>query len=69
VRIVYNISNGTVDAEHGAETKDVSGQALWAVAHWLEVHDAGEPYEIYTHTGDYGYRLTVERIGAFNDGA
>jgi hypothetical protein len=51
---------GDAFTRHG----DVSGQAIWAVAQWLEAHDAGWPYEIYRNvdgTGG-GYRLTVERI-------
>lgn len=44
------------------EKEDLSGHALYAVAEWLESNYVGEPFEIFRPGGDYGYRLTVERI-------
>ncbi|SIC86962.1 DUF7446 family protein [Mycobacteroides abscessus] len=44
------------------EKEDQSGNAIWAVAEWLEADYSGEPFEIFKPGGDYGYRLTVERI-------
>lgn len=46
-------------------TQSLAGHTIWHVAEWLEAHDAGEPYEIFTESDAperYGYRLTVERI-------
>jgi len=46
-------------------TRSLAGHTIWHVAEWLETHDSGEPYEIFSESGDaekFGYRLTVERI-------
>lgn len=39
------------------------GPEIWRVAEWLEEHDDGEPYEIYTPDGSYGYRLSASKVG------
>lgn len=31
-------------------TRALAGKTIWAVAEWLEAHDAGEPYEIFADT-------------------
>ena len=45
-------------------TQALAGHTIWHVAQWLEAHDSGEPYEIFSEADEekYGYRLTVERI-------
>jgi hypothetical protein len=46
-------------------TRSLAGHTIWHVAQWLEAHDSGEPYEIFSEADDaekLGYRLTVERI-------
>lgn len=70
MRIAYHDEDGTIRyAAEGINTtgdgwlffgQDISGQAVYATAQWLEGHDSDEPYEI---TGDQGtYRLTVEKV-------
>ncbi|OHT98281.1 hypothetical protein BKG71_19380 [Mycobacteroides chelonae] len=39
------------------------GPEIWRLAEWLEEHDDGEPYEIYTPDGSYGYRLSAAKVG------
>ncbi|MBB3752645.1 hypothetical protein FHT44_005157 [Mycolicibacterium sp. BK634] len=40
---------------------DVTGQAIWAVAQWIEA--GGEPHEIFRDIeGGEGYRITVEKL-------
>lgn len=39
------------------------GPEIWRLAEWLEEHDDGEPYEIYTPDGSYGYRLSASQVG------
>ncbi|SLJ76705.1 Uncharacterised protein [Mycobacteroides abscessus subsp. abscessus] len=36
------------------EPTEPIGPEIWRVAGWLEEHDDGEPYEIYTPDGSYG---------------
>jgi hypothetical protein len=46
----------------GPVTKRLIGQSIWNVAAWLEAYSHEAPYEIFSDTDGYGYRITVERI-------
>lgn len=43
-------------------TQSLAGHTIWHVAEWLEAHDSGEPYEIFSDVHQCGYRITVECI-------
>ncbi len=41
---------------------DVEDDAIWSVAQFIENRRNGLPHEIFLPSGEYGYRITVERI-------
>jgi hypothetical protein len=43
-------------------SRSLVGHTIWNVAEWLEAHDDGEPYEIFSPEKLCGYRLTIERL-------
>lgn len=56
---------GSGPTTDGVETYDPTkprNPNIWRVAEWLEEHDDGDPYEIYTPDGSYGYRLSASKV-------